>query len=267
MRFLPLLFLLLLVPQHQAHAALITGSVGYWKFDENTGTTAADASGNGNTGTLSTISAGSIPTWINPAKINAGLNFNGSSAYVNIPDATILNPSSGVTYNAWVRGSSFPNAYNTIMHKGIPGPTYVEYYVKSNGKIAMYLSNGASYDGTGATTLSANTWYMVTLTYDTTQGLIGYVNGSSDGSFASNTSTPVPTGSPLDIGRDSQTAGRLWSGDIDEPGVWNRALTAAEVTSLYNGGSGLQYPFSTALPHAFGYNLIKMFVTGFGYIL
>jgi hypothetical protein len=33
-------------------------------------------------------------------------------------------------------------------------------------------------------------------------------------------------------------------GDIDEVGIWSRVLTSTEVTQLYNGGAGLQYPFT-----------------------
>jgi hypothetical protein len=36
------------------------------------------------------------------------------------------------------------------------------------------------------------------------------------------------------------------NGKIDEVGIWNDALTATEVNSLYNGGLGLSYPFSNS---------------------
>ena len=41
-------------------------------------------------------------------------------------------------------------------------------------------------------------------------------------------------------------ASQYFAGTIDEVGIWSRALTSTEVTSLYNGGAGFQYPFVTA---------------------
>ena len=44
-------------------------------------------------------------------------------------------------------------------------------------------------------------------------------------------------------------AGRseYWLGQMDEPAIWNKELTQAEVDELYASGIGLQYPFSTTL--------------------
>jgi len=74
-----------------AQAALTDNIVAYWKLDENTGTSAADATGGGGTGTLT-----NSPTWVT-GKINSGLQFGGTNRYVSIPNSTALNPTTAIT--------------------------------------------------------------------------------------------------------------------------------------------------------------------------
>lgn len=47
-----------------------------------------------------------------------------------------------------------------------------------------------------------------------------------------------------------------YDGRIDEVGIWSRVITPTEVTSLYNSGAGLQYPFSSS--SAVVHNLLLM---------
>jgi hypothetical protein len=70
--------------------AIATGEspVGYWKFDEGSGTTALDSSGNGNTGTLM-----NGPQWID-GKIGKALQFHGIDDYVEMPYHPSFNLSS-----------------------------------------------------------------------------------------------------------------------------------------------------------------------------
>lgn len=83
---------------------------------------------------------------------------------------------------------------------------------------------------------STGTWYYVVLTRtDNTVKL--YLNGSYAGSMTISGSDYL---SLSQIG----FKGRSFRGTIDELGIWNRALTGADVTSLYNNGKGLSYPFS-----------------------
>src|ERR1700722_9160448 len=67
-----------------ANTAPSNGLVGYWAFDDASGTTAVDSSGNSNNGTVSNASWG-------PGKINDGLVFNGSNSLVSLPASNSLN--------------------------------------------------------------------------------------------------------------------------------------------------------------------------------
>src|SRR3989338_2141929 len=81
-------------------ASLTTGLVGHWKFDEGTGLSAVDSSGNNNTGTLV-----NGPTWTT-GKIGGALNFDGVDDYVNmgIGSATeSIGGGSAVSVSLWIK--------------------------------------------------------------------------------------------------------------------------------------------------------------------
>src|SRR5690606_11387831 len=72
--------------------------VGYWKLDENSGTsTTADSSGNGHTGNLTSVSES---MW-GPGKVGSTIEFNGSSSYVSINDTPALSPTTAMTVSFW----------------------------------------------------------------------------------------------------------------------------------------------------------------------
>lgn len=204
---------------------------GWWKFDDNTGTTAADSSGNANTGSLLGTS---IPTWVAPGKIGvAMLNFGGTG-YVGCGAGATLD-GTAYTLAAWIRASSFANSYNLVI--GCAGAKYRQLFVKSNGKLAAYFNPSGGntfYDGTGANTLSTSTWYHLAMTYSASTGLIGYVNAGVDGTAAANGAMQTGGGGDTTISIDLGTPNRFCNGDLDDVRLYTRALTATDITTLYN---------------------------------
>jgi hypothetical protein len=97
---------------------ITTGLLAWWKLDENTGTTIADSSGNGWSGTLLSASGGAVPIWTN-AQINTGLQFGGnpfgpatSTNYVTITSSQTLadTNSATLTISLWYRQKVATNA-------------------------------------------------------------------------------------------------------------------------------------------------------------
>ena len=219
--------------------ALTDNIISYWKFDSDNSNDSVST--NNGTDTSITYSAGN-------GKINNGAGFaSASSSKIVMGNVAALRPSA-VTYNLWVNATSLPNAYNCMIGKNGAGDTYFcTFYVKSNGKLAAYIvaTTTVFIDGTNTTTLSTGTWYMLTLTYDSTSGGKVYVNGVSDGTFSANGAINT-NGDEFFLGYQQTYSNRYWNGAIDEVGVWSRALSSTEITELYNSGSGLQYPFSTS---------------------
>ena len=85
--------------------------VAAYAFDEGSGTTAADLSGNGNTGTLQGAA------WATQGKHGKALSFNGSNPKVRVPDATSLDLTAAVTLEAWVNPAAAQAGWRALVQK------------------------------------------------------------------------------------------------------------------------------------------------------
>src|SRR5206468_9878662 len=77
-------------------ASAQTGLVAAYGFEEASGTGVADSSGRGNNGSISGA------TWTTSGRYGQALSFNGTNAYVEIPDSSSLDLTTGMTLEAWV---------------------------------------------------------------------------------------------------------------------------------------------------------------------
>lgn len=225
--------------------ALATNQIHVWHFNESSGN-AADS-----IGAMTETNNGSVT-------YGAGLLGNcalltGSNQYFNNtadPFWTSATPSA-YTINVWVQASSLPafNTDNFILNTdGTTNPGSVRIFYRDEAGTPKY--GFRSFDNTGsgtptsvivAGTMTLNTWYMWTMTWSGTQ-IEGFINASSIGTAAISTfgrNDPVPNFARI-AGQGSADA---FVGKMDEFGVWTRALSGAEITSLYNGGNGFAYPY------------------------
>ena len=203
-----------------ASMAATAGLVAAYGFDEGSGTTVTDASGNGNTGTITNA------TWAATGKYGKALQFNGTNALVTIPDAASLHLSTGMTLEAWVNPSTVNANWRDVIYKGNDN-YYLEATSTNASKPDAGMIAGGSYaDAFGTAALTANTWSYLTETYDGST-LRLYVNGTQVASTA-HTGTIATSTNPLQIGGDS-LYGQYFAGLIDEVRVYNVALTAAQI--------------------------------------
>jgi chitodextrinase len=86
------------------------GLVGAWAFNEGSGTTAADASGNGNVGTITGAQ------WTTQGRFGDALSFDGNST-VRVANAPSLNFTSAMTLSAWVRPTAYQSGWRTILQR------------------------------------------------------------------------------------------------------------------------------------------------------
>ncbi len=189
-------------------------------FDEGSGTTVTDESGNGHNGTVANT------TWAATGKYGKALSFNGTSALVTIPDAASLHLTTGMTLEAWVNPSTVNANWRDVIYKGNDN-YYLEGTSSNASKPDAGLIAGGSYgDAFGTAALSANTWSYLAETYDGTTVRL-YVNGTQVASTA-HTGAITTSTNPLQIGGDS-IYGQYFAGMIDEVRVYNVALTATQI--------------------------------------
>ncbi len=218
-------------------AAAPNGLVAAYGFDEGSGTTVADASGNGNAGTITGA------TWAATGKYGKALQFNGTSALVTVPDAASLHLSSGMTLEAWVNPSAVNANWRDVVYKGNDN-----FYLEATSSNASrpdagMIAGGGYADAFGTAALPANGWSHLTETYDGA-ALRLYVNGTQVASTA-HTGTIASSTNPLQIGGDS-IYGQFFAGLIDEVRVYNVALTPAQIqadqATPVNSGPDTQPP-------------------------
>ena len=182
------------------------------------------------------------------AMASHGFSFDGSDDYVEIPNAPDLNPTTAITLEAWIYRTADQYANAPILSKDNPSSTR-QYLlsVADTGKFRAHVwrSPGGIAYFDGITPVQLNTWYHVAMTYDGTNLLL-YVNGIADAGLAASGSIVTST-EPLRIG-GSYSGGwgnYKFAGLIDEPTVYNRALTATEVSALYAAGSAVKCKVDT----------------------
>jgi len=209
-----------------------TTLVAAYGFNEGSGTTTADLSGNGNTGTVSNT------VWTTGAKYGGGLIFNGTNALVTIADAASLHLTTGMTLEAWVYPTTVDAQWRDVIYKG--NDNYWLEGTSSHGAVpAIGATFGTNDTGTFApTALPVNTWTHLAATYDGATVTL-YVNGTAVAS-AARTGNLATSINPLQIGGDS-LGGQFFAGEIDEVRVYNGAVTAAQIQADMNtplgGGS------------------------------
>jgi len=219
--------------------ALTDDLIGFWSLeDDAANTTVVDDTGNNN-GTASTNTSNLSEA----AKVGDGFDLDGSAENVSVTETGITADSMSI--QAWVQPDD--TAANPIVSKRTSGNCYQLAANASNEPYFIVWSGGAagSVTDTGNAMATDGTFYHLVGTYDGSDVRL-YVNGSEVGTGDSFTGNINDTTTAIKFGTDSPGGSNYFNGTIDEIGLWNRGLTSAEVTSLYNGDSGLAYPFAAA---------------------
>lgn len=230
-------------------AAPTNGLVGYWNYDEGSGTTAADSSGNGNNGTL--ING---PTWT-AGKVGSGaLVFNGANSYINAGSSASLDNiqnqgGGGMTVSFWINPAS--NAANYILSKGphsnLSGTWEITKSSATNpARVGFFKEGATDLNSSWNSVLTTGVWQHVVLTWDGTMianGLSLYKNGLLVAKSVTDGSSPnSDAANNLFIGSSNGTSGFL-DASLDEVRIYNRVLTSQEIQDIYNDtGSGTTPP-------------------------
>lgn len=215
----------------------VTAPLSYWKFDESSGN-AVDAVGS--------LSAVNTSVTYGAGKLNNGAVYNGS-AFHTVSDDAAIKPSTDISFGGWVNITS-TSSYQMFFAKGENTGDTRSYELRCNGtttnmQVQLRVGGGSFVASTSTTAIGTGTWvHFIYTRTGTTQKM--YINGTSDTltSVTNNAGTIDYNADDLWFGQ--RNGGLRYNGKLDEIGIWNVALSAAEVTELYNGGAGLAYPFT-----------------------
>ncbi|MDP3723084.1 MAG: LamG domain-containing protein [Candidatus Omnitrophota bacterium] len=228
--------------------SLTTGLLSYWKLDEGGGTSVRDAvSVNDGTATNG-------PTWTTSGKLGKALSFDGTNDYVSLSPSSFPSGATPRTVSVWLKTATVADqlifSYGTVANTqewqlfvGTGTGCGVEGGGNALGTITLGTS-GAGNGVCGVQTVTDNVWHHVVGVYDGTTIKI-YIDGvlKNSGPRTSNLGLSYAT-----IGGGYPNApGYYFNGTIDEVSLWSKALSAAEITDLYNAGAGNAYRTSTAI--------------------
>lgn len=218
--------------------ALTTNNTHYWKMDN----------GNDSIGSLNLASNGTV-TFTAGLIGNAATVVSGGFMDVATQPTTYAQSGTAFSVNGWIRFTSTidSNDHMVFWFRTTTGGNIRQFnlgYMQSTTSwqfTAFPNSGGATTSTTFSASPSTSTWYMLTGVYDGTN-LSLYLNGSAVG-----TPTAWVKGTFSTTAQHSYTLGQsnTTNQQTDEIGFWERALTTGEITQLYNGGAGLQYPYTT----------------------
>ena len=177
--------------------------------------------------------ANSLPLWgqVPGAPFEAFAGYGPGSGYVVIPNNPSLNPTTGITMEAWVQVDNEGAGCPTIVGKGYQQNWWLGY---CSGRLGAYIGGEGHYaQGAGHTQLEPGLWTHVAVTSDGTHRRY-YKNGSLIDEI-SEPGTLTPNNADVWIGRDSQWT-QQFEGSMDEVRLWNRALSMEELRRYANFG-------------------------------
>ena len=244
-RFIISVAAIVLVCNPPTFAALTDGLVAYWSFDA---TNAVDNSGNGHDGTIH----GATP--IAGIRGNA-YNFNGNGNWIGVARSSAFDLTNNLTIGAWIKYNSIAGVFGSqILWYGdtTPASDPWELHLLPGGTDQFRLdvgTGGVELRLNASNTLSSGTWYFLAATeatVGTLKTLKIYVNGALAGSMVTN--APVSydlSNMHVEIGSADNGSWQFFNGIIDEPFVYNRALSDQEIGQIYL--TGIPEPTTSAL--------------------
>jgi hypothetical protein len=203
------------------------GLVGYWNFDQGSGTSAFDSSGNNNHGTI----YGAVWT---SGKVNGALFFDGSNDYVDCGNSETLDPTQAATIEAWVNFDILPSDAGHTMEiaSRSGGGTDLDFQVETDNRVKFFVGPGAPNVAVSNTVVEIDKWYHVVGTYQGGNSVKIYVNGALE-KTTSISITRNSNPNNFSIGQSLIWPGRFFEGKIDEVKVYNRALSQEEIEAVY----------------------------------
>ena len=168
--------------------------------------------------------------------VGQAFSFNGYNEYVQAPVSTTTDPTTSGSLGAWVKFNKLPSESSHIMQiigRGGDGTDF-DLQADQYNKFRFYIGTGKNVSS--KTIIEVDKWYYVMGAWDAKSGLKMYINGVLENTNDVLTARK-PSGQKLEIGSHPVFGGRYFNGLIDEVEVYNRAVSASEISSIFQAGS------------------------------
>ncbi len=199
--------------------------VGYWNMNEGSGTLVQDLSGKGNNGTVN----GAI--WI-AGKYGNALSFDGTKPdYVKVNNSISLQVTGDLTLSCWVYFNTLATK-QALIFKSWGGEYELSMY-GANGKLEFDHAATSVYSPSSS--VQSKVWlHIIAVRNITAMNVTFYINGLQVGTPQAFTKLPTTSSNALYLGQENGY--NSLNGTIDDVRIYNRALNASEITTLYAMG-------------------------------
>lgn len=178
---------------------------------------------------LDNVIFGGTTNYAGPGNMAA---FNGTGAYINLGNSSLLKPTAQITVQCWAFIKDFNDTYRLVSNTQTGGYSILI----ENNKIAFSVRINGEYRVVTADLPSANTWHHYALTYDG-RILSGYIDGVLQQSFdaggnfpiAYNNSNSTLVGAEAGSGSTADGSYGYLPGYIEELSFWDTALTQKQI--------------------------------------
>jgi len=216
-----------------------TNLVAAYAFDEGSGATTDDNSGNDHTGSLLNGAGWAAGHSVNAVSLN-----DGTQDYVRVGASADFDLNSGWTIEAWIKRSS-TGSQDDIVERYSWDLGYGGYAMRVGNDNLLYAYNvqGEGFDWceSGTTTIDAGAWYHVAATFDSaTDTLTCYVGGEVKGTKTTTRNPIADSTFTLKIGAQGDgSAGNTFNGLIDDLRIWSSVRSQTDIQfDMNNAVSG-----------------------------
>ncbi len=215
--------------QANLHRSLIgdeTNLIGYWRFDEGSGTAVADATGLGHSGTLV-----NGPVWTNSAAtivsgMGGALNYTNNTQYCVVSNKAALN-AYPLTVMSWFKATNGPGLSLISKYASSSYNGYNFYIGGGGGLNGWYYKDSSAGVVMNAGGVADGNWHHAAMVIDNTGGRI-YVDGIQRTALPW-TGTPGATSSNEDLYFNLYPGSFVGIGQQDEVSIWNTNLTQTQI--------------------------------------
>jgi hypothetical protein len=217
---------------------LTTGLTGYWKLDEGSGTTTADSSGNGNTGTI----AGTPSSWstgfpaaqfTNPFSL--ALDGTDDQVAVGVTNFNMLDQSR--TVSLWFNYTAVPTTGNdtffSVSNRSVSLPAGAGFQIGTRGSNVAVWALGATIYAMSAAPAAG--WHHLVYTFDGTTHRL-FIDGVQAGMGTAVSPNPQNVAPTEALIGNYLNGNERFTGRLDDIRIWkDRVLSQAEISALFAG--------------------------------